>query len=798
MKKKIPLRRFKPQTSNNSSSSSVLARLISRAPDSGMVVSKIRDIYPRPTSTLDYLTKLTQLSHPQPSLNPMETEHSSTGMEIYTNANPSCSPPQNVNAYGMTFINEPDRGIYNSPYDYMEEDRPSPLSVEQEIASQRDWTGEFQSLLSQQKSSTVVALAQLYKDFLSIVTQVGKLIIRERHLPIDQRSFKPVEGQGFAGGEKYIVNNLFFKYAVDTSKIYDGIKNAMKVAGHELKGLTAYISTGVSGLNYPLMALIDYWGYRLIASSRLPIDSETLVYGSSDGGTTVHTVLDDMNILMENAAKILNIKGHVAGIGDPSNRAYVYGPADLEGHLGNDGNFYVLDFARTFPPEFMPYRPQDSSFLYKLLRPEFVSRYPIPLSSDAFSLFGEDEHAYHNFEVKEATRVLHNTVIPLFAQFLDHTETEYRDFHRLIEELHRSGINIRHLGLVRSMVSSEKIRTLILTELIARVLKNELRSRMRSLSSSFEKDVKRVVFDLFFEVFVSESNDQLWNKRIKLDLRTDFIDSLSEEEVGLSFDLKQYLEGETGLLLFQRVQFLTGVSFSKFHFLELTHPSDIKKLRVKTKKFYTIPRIQADDFLSRANREIEAEKKVQLYKEAENIYTEILHLKPDDFSALFSLAIVKANIASLASDQDHKKRLELYQQAYDKFRSSLVCFNKYFIHGSAMNRNPSFFRQTFPDPLFGSLLNSTPSETTLSGQEISETSEEMGNPNIVPTNKEWKTLHKRIIGSWCNTLRLHASQIMKQTHVNEEERELEEHCLAYACTIYHEAIKLMPQESFEM
>lgn len=34
------------------------------------------------------------------------------------------------------------------------------------------------------------------------------------------------------------------------------------------------------------VALIDYKGYRLIAVSMLPIGSNTLVYGASDGGKT--------------------------------------------------------------------------------------------------------------------------------------------------------------------------------------------------------------------------------------------------------------------------------------------------------------------------------------------------------------------------------------------------------------------------------------------------------------------------------------------------------------------------------
>lgn len=50
---------------------------------------------------------------------------------------------------------------------------------------------------------------------------------------------------------------------------------------------------------------------------------------------------------MKQAGESLNLRGHFAGAG----KELSYGPGDLEGHLGLDGNYYVLDFARVFPPQ---------------------------------------------------------------------------------------------------------------------------------------------------------------------------------------------------------------------------------------------------------------------------------------------------------------------------------------------------------------------------------------------------------------------------------------------------------------
>jgi len=44
--------------------------------------------------------------------------------------------------------------------------------------------------------------------------------------------------------------------------------------------------TSLIGNSSPLVALLDWWGYRLICYSELPIGPHTLVYGSADGGKT--------------------------------------------------------------------------------------------------------------------------------------------------------------------------------------------------------------------------------------------------------------------------------------------------------------------------------------------------------------------------------------------------------------------------------------------------------------------------------------------------------------------------------
>jgi hypothetical protein len=64
----------------------------------------------------------------------------------------------------------------------------------------------------------------------------------------------------------------------------------------------------------------------------------------------------------------------------------ITGPGDIEVHLGKDGRMYIVDTARLFCAE-TPNGRKGAAF-YRLLRPEFVRTYKIPLSSDCFTGWG--------------------------------------------------------------------------------------------------------------------------------------------------------------------------------------------------------------------------------------------------------------------------------------------------------------------------------------------------------------------------------------------------------------------------
>lgn len=352
----------------------------------------------------------------------------------------------------------------------------------------RDWNEEFQQALAMPDShAKFVALRNLELDFVYAAQLYGKIIISEMSLPVSLKTIKPSSVGGIAGGEKYIAQGILFKFAVDLEGLYKSDENAMKAASHDLKGLMAFFTTGVSALHVPLMALIDYKGFRLQAISLLPINKSTLAYGSSDGARTVHTSDAGLNECMKQAGVLLNLKPHRVG----PNEIEIAAVADIEGHVGVDGRYYLLDFARVAPPQ--PVSQSDAglnSQLYRLLRLEFVKRYVRPLSADAYSAMGRHNMREHNGEVREAFDTLAREVLPAFASKWSASVVETLAKRDTFEErlaslgtlcalAHAKGINVRLLGVVRASTNDAVARNLLLVEAVARVAKNSMRALLR-------------------------------------------------------------------------------------------------------------------------------------------------------------------------------------------------------------------------------------------------------------------------------------------------------------------------------
>ncbi len=284
-------------------------------------------------------------------------------------------------------------------------------------------------------------LSRLAHDFVYTAKKYGTLIITERYLPDSQKTIRPVTSilRGVAGGAKFLVHGVLFKFSDDHHGLYGGIEHASKASKLDLRGCAAVFGanepySGPDKIHVPLMgrdlccvvlcscvlcvftyayhlpplrsfsaAVIDYRGFRLTAMSVLPIGPATLIYGTADT-RTVRASNPHFNFIAERMAKRLNLKiHHIQGIP-------LALPFDCEGHKGKDGRWYLCDFARLFPPQAHTEHSPPGAHLFQLLRPELVASNPVPLSPDAYLPLGKHDAAVNHAELTQATERLFKEV----------------------------------------------------------------------------------------------------------------------------------------------------------------------------------------------------------------------------------------------------------------------------------------------------------------------------------------------------------------------------------------------------
>lgn len=124
--------------------------------------------------------------------------------------------------------------------------------------------------------------------------------------------------------------------------------------------------------------------------------------------------------------------------------------------INSNTNIVVASFSSN--PKFTPHLPsvpRGNSIFYRLLRPEFVKTHPTPLSPNANTRVTEDSKDWIKQldDNETATQSLVLEVIPDFADELaiKHMNPDPNDGYGvdISADLHRNGINVRHMGAVR-------------------------------------------------------------------------------------------------------------------------------------------------------------------------------------------------------------------------------------------------------------------------------------------------------------------------------------------------------------
>eukprot|EP01091_Cochliopodium_minus_P016198 TRINITY_DN5993_c0_g1_i1.p1 TRINITY_DN5993_c0_g1~~TRINITY_DN5993_c0_g1_i1.p1 ORF type:complete len:1174 (+),score=399.27 TRINITY_DN5993_c0_g1_i1:76-3597(+) len=665
--------------------------------------------------------------------------------------------PENMNGGNSDKSKESPRFLEWSQDTKSEDDSSSEKDENVKDTGILDFNGKFQLLIEklrkipdrfiQEKLSVQQELIHLSQDFTKSARRYGKIIISEVYRPNKFKTIKPKDVGGVIGGEKYIVNNILFKFAVDHHKLLgeNGDAYAAKIAGHELKGLKAFFNLNFSGISFPLMSLIDYKGFRLIAVSLLPLSKNSLIYGSNDAGETIHREIPELNRNIDAAAKKLNLKPHKCG-----KKGILMGACvDLEGHRGTDGRFYMLDYSRTFPCV----KPESSivgGHLFRMFRPEFVVNFKFfPLCSDAYSRFIETQPdaEEHNREIDSATKELINVVIPNFArELLQLMEVEVKlkgtiyDF-RLTEVVHSNGINMRYMGLIIKKMGRHKYKDAILVNMIARIIKNQIRALLRKEmykeKLAIDEPYRIAVMDflnLIFgnteesvkfwsEVIVSQLKEKFnlypesWNdfpKNLRAyvfgneedkqekEMVTNSINSLKLSTINTNNPPKEVEAFDRRYYLFKEVQKMVGIKFApSVYTLLKNHPTiyeqkeifsdtDVLGLGIKMKNL---------DIISNAKGyvyQIKGQEKEtsgfypsakSLYEQAKDSYEQALNSNPTDPRLLRNLASVIYKIYKLEKLIDNKGVQTMNEITIEKQHPLIITADNYFKKAIRYDRN---------------------------------------------------------------------------------------------------------------
>ena len=397
------------------------------------------------------------------------------------------------------------------------------------------WNEAFQRAL---ESQNMIEMYKVAYDFEELCRLYGKVILSEYWLDDKDKTVKPASAfGGTAGGQKYIARGILFKLMRDPDipgrpgqHIYGGSSErldlAFKAASAELRGANAYAGAFVracdrkNSVTCPLQVVIDYAGHRVVAMPLLPIDSSTLCYGGDN-----ERVLDgasapkDLREKVDRAAHELHLADHACRGAGSSTEKRIRVAGDNEVHVGSDGKHYMIDMARSLPPQAPKVVDhltdgRASAVFFRFFRPEALQRlraegFPA-LSVDALTGFsrGTSDSAVHNRHARLATEVLLRKWVPKLAQ--DLLGGRYgprgprmalsKELNNLVRHnnisniLHTQGINVHHIGLLRKCVRhvGRRSRTLkrngmlrlwseaLLIEILARALKRMIRAKLRS------------------------------------------------------------------------------------------------------------------------------------------------------------------------------------------------------------------------------------------------------------------------------------------------------------------------------
>lgn len=373
---------------------------------------------------------------------------------------------------------------------------------------------QLEKLFVQSQTVYFREMEQLLNDFVSVGTRRAHTVVSEMFLeecrktipttfcrPIDGRSTSGITGRGSLAGSDsvrrvYYADGLYFEVCVDEDGCFNGNDElAAKQASKEVLGAQLVHSSGIAKLVAPLTMCVDFFGYRVLVTCKLPIhqmqlnddgviqnETQEVVHHMQKNGRFFVNQSRVAHSYMKILAQRLNLGEHLAKGTDDLSSTSTFA-SNLKIYKGEDSQFFLRNCRHLLPREqptatpHLPETPRQHSVLWRFIRPELFRSMEFSLSTDAglLSTFGVSDaipgasesekddgldadlkKTYQGRALLATGKELLSTIVPQFLRRILQAEKDFLSIpwkqFTMTQEMHKAGINVRHLGYMRSFL----------------------------------------------------------------------------------------------------------------------------------------------------------------------------------------------------------------------------------------------------------------------------------------------------------------------------------------------------------
>ncbi|KAJ5070037.1 clustered mitochondria protein [Anaeramoeba ignava] len=344
-------------------------------------------------------------------------------------------------------------------------------------------------------------IMDLIGNFLQTATYCAQTIIDEYPLKKSDKTFKPLfkskenhqlkkqfhQQEHFEDDQfqeiQYESSGLTFKFYHKYKPELENEELSMKMANHLIQNGKFIQEANILGIQIPLQCIVDYKGFRMHISAKLPQDKESV------------KLKDIQNLQLKQKIDLLLRKYGIAMNDEIMESIQVI---ELSGNEN-----YLLNVEKFFPNE----KSKSKSIEIKNLKENVVNRIRPELLVD---IIKNNTNQNENDDISQiASDYLFSNTLPNFILQTDDLKIIPLDSEELKKEMHKNGINMRHLGVLANLTKIPHVRQLLMIDMIARICKKILFQQLRKTS----KRIKNIESKEFPNLEVTEFDKKIMDSK---------------------------------------------------------------------------------------------------------------------------------------------------------------------------------------------------------------------------------------------------------------------------------------------